>query len=207
MKGPIPRATVNRLPLYLQVLEDLGPSQRTISSEQLARAAGVNSANVRKDLSYLGSYGTRGVGYDAAHLQFQIARRLGRTGATAVAIVGAGNLGQALAGFRGFEESGFVVAGLFDSDPRKVGSKVNGLAVEPFADLDAAIKDREVAIGIITTPASSAQDVADRLAAAGVRSILNFAAAMLDVGPGVEVRRVDLSTELQILSYYLHEGR
>jgi redox-sensing transcriptional repressor len=207
MKGSIPRATVNRLPLYLQVLEDLGPSQSTISSEQLARAAGVNSANVRKDLSYLGSYGTRGVGYDAGHLQFQIARRLGRTGATAVAIIGAGNLGQALAGFPGFEESGFVVAGVFDSDPNKIGSEVNGLAVEAVADLDEAVKDREVAIGIITTPASSAQDVADRLSAAGVRSILNFAAAMLDVGPGVEVRRVDLSTELQILSYYLHEGR
>lgn len=206
MKGSIPRATVNRLPLYLQVLEDLGPSQRTISSEQLAKAVGVNSANVRKDLSYLGSYGTRGVGYDAAHLQLQIARRLGRTGATPVAIIGAGNLGQALAGFPGFEESGFVVAGVFDSDPDKVGRHVNGLRVEPVADLDGAVKERKVAIGIITTPASSAQDVADSLAAAGVRSILNFAAAMLEVGPGTEVRRVDLSTELQILSYYLHEG-
>lgn len=205
MKRNIPRATVNRLPLYLQVLEDLPTAQRTISSGQLARAAGVKSTNVRKDLSYLGSYGVRGVGYDAAQLRLQIARRLGRSDSCPVAIIGAGNLGQALSGYPGFEERGFEIAGVFDIDATKVGSSVNGIKVESLEELDRAIRDRGVSIGIITTTESAAQAVAERLAAAGVRSILNFAAVTLELPGDVEVRRVDLSTELQILSYYLHE--
>ena len=195
----IPRVTVERLPIYLLCLDEL-PDLDWISSESLATLAGVNSAQVRKDLSYLGSYGVRGVGYDVEHLRHQIERELG---ACAVAIVGAGNLGAALANYGGFGERGFKIAGVFDADPAKVGMTISGIAVQPMADLEAAIADQQVAIGIIATPAAAAQGVADRLAAAGVTSILNFAPAVLQVPESVDVRRVDLSTELQILSFYL----
>ena len=195
----IPRATVERLPIYLLCLDEL-PDLGWISSESLASLAGVNSAQVRKDLSYLGSYGVRGVGYDVEHLRQQIERELG---ACSVAIVGAGNLGAALANYGGFSERGFRIAGVFDADPEKVGLSMSGLTVQPMASLEDAISTQNVAIGIIATPAHAAQDVADRLATAGVTSILNFAPAVLQVPETVDVRRVDLSTELQILSFYL----
>lgn len=198
----IPRATVARLPLYLQCLEAM--TEPIVSSDQLAATAGVNSAKVRKDLSYLSPQGTRGVGYDLAELRQLIAARLGRTADWMVAIVGAGNLGQALAGFDGFAEHGFRVAALFDTDPAKVGTTIEGKLVHHLDDLEAVIGAEGIAIGMITTPEAPAQEVADKLAAAGVRSILNFAPAILKVPRGVEVRRVGLSTELQILSYYLN---
>ena len=201
MKG-IPPATVNRLPLYLRCLAEC--DDQTVSSERLADLAKVNSAKVRKDLSFLGSYGTRGVGYDVDHLTFQIERALGLTKDWAVAIVGIGNLGSALAGYGGFSEKGFAVLGLFDSDPDKVGTSVGTCKVEPLAQLAAAVKKRGLSIGVVTTPASAAQDAADRLVAAGITSILNFAPTVLHVPDGVAVRRVDLSTELQICSYYLN---
>lgn len=198
----IPRATVARLPLYLQCLEAM--TEPIVSSDQLAATAGVSSAKVRKDLSYLHPQGTRGVGYDLAELKLLIAARLGRTADWMVAIVGAGNLGQALAGFAGFAEHGFRVAALFDTDPAKVGTMIEGKPVHHIDDLEAVVGSEGIAIGMITTPEEPAQEVADKLAAAGVRSILNFAPAILKVPRGVEVRRVDLSTELQILSYYLN---
>ena len=194
---------MTRLPLYLLCLE--GMSQEIVSSDQLAQRAGVSSAKVRKDLSYLGPQGTRGVGYDVAELKELIAVRLGRSDSFAkVAIVGAGNLGQALAGFDGFTESGFQVGALFDSDPDKIGTSIAGLPVHHIEDIEMVVKEEGVLIGMITTPEDGAQEVADALAAAGVRSIVNFAPTVLKVPEGVEVRRVDLSTELQILSYYLN---
>ena len=202
MAGLIPRATVARLPLYLQCLEEL--TQEIVSSDQLADSAGVNSAKVRKDLSYLQPGGTRGVGYDVAELMKLISVRLGRTAASMVAIVGAGNLGQALAGFEGFAEQGFRVAAVFDTDPSKVGTMVAANKVHHIDDLGDVIHRKRITIGVITTPGESAQQVADELAEAGVRSILNFAPAILKVPEGVEVRRVDLSAELRILSYYLN---
>ena len=201
MKG-IPPATVNRLPLYLRCLAEC--DTQTVSSERLADLAKVNSAKVRKDLSFLGSYGTRGVGYDVAHLTFEIERAMGLTKDWAVAIVGIGNLGSALAGYGGFSEKGFAVLGLFDSDPAKVGTSVGGRKVEALSKLDDAVKKRGLSIGVVTTPASAAQEAADRLTAAGITSILNFAPTVLHVPDGVSVRRVDLSTELQICSYYLN---
>lgn len=200
MKG-IPPATVQRLPIYLRCLNDY--RAQTISSERLAQLARVNSAKVRKDLSFLGSYGTRGVGYDVDHLVYQISRELGLTKDWPVCIVGMGNLGKALARYGGFAERGFEVLGLFDSDPRKVGKKIAGGVVESLADFDAAVRERSFAIGVITTPAGAAQEVADRMIAAGMTSILNFAPMVLSVPDGVDVRRVDLSTELQICSFYL----
>jgi redox-sensing transcriptional repressor len=174
----------------------------TVSSEQLAELAGVNAAKVRKDLSHLGSYGTRGVGYDVAELVTEIARELGLTHDWPVAIVGLGNLGRALANYGGFGARGFRVVALVDADPTKVGEVVGDLPIEPIAALDEIVVSRKVAIGVIATPATAAQEVSDRLVAAGVGSILNFAPTVVTVAPGVSLRKVDLATELQILSFY-----
>jgi redox-sensing transcriptional repressor len=164
--------------------------------------AGVNAAKVRKDLSYLGSYGTRGVGYDVEYLLFQMQRELGLTHDWPVAIVGVGNLGQALANYGGFSERGFPVRALVDADPARVGSRLGDLAIDDVADLPQIVADRGIAIGVIATPAVAAQEVAEQLVEAGVRSILNFAPAVLSVPDGVSLRKVDLATELQILSFY-----
>jgi len=202
----IPEATVARLPVYLRALIALSDDGiATASSEDLATAAGVNSAKLRKDLSYLGSYGTRGVGYDVEYLRYQIAREIGVTQDWPVVIVGIGNLGHALANYSGFGTRGFRVVALLDADPRLVGEPVAGLAVRDFAELDEIVRTEKVAIGVITTPAGPAQDVCDRLVAAGVTSILNFAPVVLSVPDGVDIRKVDLSIELQILAY--HEQR
>jgi redox-sensing transcriptional repressor len=199
----IPEATVARLPLYLRCLLEVADSKTvTISSERLAEMAGVNAAKVRKDLSYLGSYGTRGVGYDVRYLIFNISRELGLTQDWPVVIVGIGNLGHALANYRGFGARGFRVVALVDADASKVGEPIGDLQVRHIDDLPAIAADDNVAIGIIATPAGAAQDVADRLVAAGVTSILNFAPAVITVPPGVSLRKVDLSIELQILSFY-----
>jgi redox-sensing transcriptional repressor len=174
----------------------------TVSSEELAEAAGVNSAKVRKDLSHLGTYGTRGVGYDVAYLIHQIRRELGLTQHWPVVIAGVGNLGHALANYRGFGERGFQVAALVDSDETKVGEMVAGLRVRHVDELPAIARDDEVAIGLICTPAGAAQEVADRMVEAGIRSILNFAPSVISVPSGVSLRKVDLSIELQILAFY-----
>ena len=202
----IPEATVARLPVYLRALGALADEGvSTVSSEELAAAAGVNSAKLRKDLSYLGSYGTRGVGYDVEYLVYQISRELGLTQDWPVVIVGIGNLGHALANYGGFASRGFGIAALVDADPAIVGTTVAGLTVAPLAELETLVRDHGVAIGVIATPAAAAQGVCDRLVAAGVSSILNFAPTVLAVPDGVEVRKVDLSIELQILAF--HEQR
>jgi redox-sensing transcriptional repressor len=199
----IPEATVARLPLYLRSLVEAQHSgAATISSERLAELAGVNAAKVRKDLSYLGSYGTRGVGYDVDYLLFQMSRELGLTKDWPVVIVGLGNLGQALANYGGFGERGFPVAALVDADPDVVGTELHGVVVRHVDELPAIADEHGIAIGIIATPASAAQDVADRLVAAGVSSILNFAPTVIAVPDQVSLRKVDLAVELQILSFY-----
>ena len=192
-----------RLPVYLRSLLDAHQSgTQTISSERLAALSGVNAAKVRKDLSYLGSYGTRGVGYDVEYLLFQVNRELGLTQDWPVAIIGIGNLGHALANYRGFSAKGFRVAALLDTDEAKVGERLGDLTVAHIDDLPAVVARDGIAIGIIATPSASAQEVADRLVAAGVRSILNFAPTVITVPEGVSLRKVDLSIELQILSFY-----
>lgn len=203
----IPEATVARLPVYLRSLVEVAEGKTsTISSERLAEMAGVNAAKVRKDLSYLGSYGTRGVGYDVEYLLFQINRVLGLTQDWPVVIVGIGNLGHALANYRGFSARGFRITALVDADRSKVGEKVSGLVVRSLEELPMLAEQERLAIGIIATPAGAAQDVADRLVAAGVRSILNFAPAVISVPPNVFLRKVDLSIELQILAFYQQRG-
>ena len=206
MKESIPRATVQRLPLYLQCLDECVEDHDRISSEDLAARAGVNSAKVRKDLSFLGSYGVRGVGYDPEHLRFQIRRELGLEKKWPVVIVGIGNLGRALANFEGFRAEGFRVVGLFDIDPAKVGQRIDGSVVEPLERLPDAVRERGAAIGAIATPSSAAQEVAELLASSGVKSILNFAATVIRAPEGVNLRRVDFSTELQVLAFYLHRA-
>jgi len=204
-RSGVPDATVARLPVYLRALHALAGSGRTtVSSEALADAAGVGSAKLRKDLSHLGSYGIRGVGYDVQELVLHISRALGLGQRWSVVLVGVGNLGQALAGYGGSDERGFRIAALFDADPARVGEVVAGRAIRALADLPALVRDEDVSIGVIATPAEAAQDVCDRLVAAGVRSILNFAPTVLQVPEGVDVRRVDLSNELQILSFHAH---
>lgn len=202
----IPEATVARLPVYLRALTALAEHDTTtVSSEELATAAGVNSAKLRKDLSHLGSYGVRGVGYDVEYLLYQISRELGLTQDWAVAIVGIGNLGHALAGYGGFATRGFEIAALFDVDPAVIGKVVAGLRVHSLDDLETVNAAQPIAIGLIATPAGPAQQVCDRLVAVGVRSVLNFAPCVLTVPQDVDVRKVDLSTELQILAF--HEQR
>ncbi|MCU0265331.1 MAG: redox-sensing transcriptional repressor Rex [Actinomycetia bacterium] len=202
----VPEATVVRLPLYHRVLSALRDrGTRVVSSEQLAAAAGVSPAMLRKDLSHLGSYGTRGVGYDVDYLAFQISRELGLTHDWAVVIVGIGNLGQALASYAGFASRGFRVAALIDDDPELVGRQLQGCRIRPLADLEDAVRAEHAAIGVIATPGAAAQSVCDRLVAAGVTSILNFAPVRLRVAEGVDVRKVDLAMELQILAF--HEQR
>src|SRR4051812_22727721 len=160
----IPDATVARLPVYLRILYELaGDDITTVSSERLAELAGVNAAKVRKDLSYLGSYGTRGVGYDVEYLLFQMNRELGLTQHWPVVIVGIGNLGHALANYGGFGASGFHVVALVDADPQKVGTRIGELEVRHQDDLPGLVHEHDIVIGIIATPAAAAQEVADRL--------------------------------------------
>jgi redox-sensing transcriptional repressor len=200
---PIPEATVGRLPVYLRALIEMAEQGvATVSSEDLAEAAGVNSAKVRKDLSHLGSYGTRGVGYDVAYLIHQVRRELGLTQHWPVLIAGLGNLGHALANYRGFTERGFRIAALVDADRSKVGEMIDGIRVRHVEDLPAIVAEQEIAIGLICTPAAAAQEVADRMVEAGIRSVLNFAPAIISVPAAVSLRKVDLSIELQILAFY-----
>jgi redox-sensing transcriptional repressor len=202
----ISEATVARLPVYLRVLTSLAESDvSTVSSDVLAEAAGVGPAKLRKDLSHLGSYGTRGVGYDVDFLVYQISRALGLTQHYSVVIIGVGNLGQALAGYGGFGTRGFKVAGLVDADRSRVGAVIAGVEVRHVDELEEILAEHGVSIGVIATPASAAQDVCDRLVEAGVTSVLNFAPVVLSVPDGVDVRKVDLSIELQILAF--HEQR
>jgi redox-sensing transcriptional repressor len=201
----IPAATVARLPVYLRALTSLsGSGTGTVSSGALAEAAGVSPAQLRKDLSHLGSYGTRGVGYDVAYLRFQIAREVGQAEEWPVVIVGLGNLGTALANYSGFRSRGFRVVGLVDPDPALVGRRLHGLAITDLSDLEDLLAETGAVIGVVATPSEAAQDVTDRLVSHGVTSILNFAPVVLAVPDGVHVRKVDLGQELQILAYHEH---
>ena len=202
----IPEATVARLPVYHRCLLQLQKEGRpTVSSEQLADLAGVNAAKVRKDLSYFGTYGTRGVGYEVDQLLVEVRRELGLTHDWPCVIVGAGNLGSALAKFAGFTDRGFSVVAVVDVDPTKVGRQLGDLGVRHEYELAELVERHDIVIGIITTPPEAAQDAADRLIEAGIRSILNFAPTVLDVAPNVLVREVDVAVELQILAF--HEER
>lgn len=203
MEREIPDATVARLPIYRRSLIELAAAdESTVSSADLADLAGVNAAKVRKDLSYIGTTGVRGVGYDVNYLLRQIGEALGLDVEAPVLIIGMGNLGQALADYGGFGSRGFPVAALIDASSEKIGTTIGGMVIHGPEDLARLVQEREVRIGIIATPAQAAQQVADDLVEAGIGSILSFAPIVLQVPDSVPVRKVDLATELQILSYY-----
>jgi redox-sensing transcriptional repressor len=200
----VPEQTINRLPIYLRCLvQAQSLNMPVINSLGLAQMAGTNAAQVRKDLSYLGELGTRGIGYDVEALIAHISHVLGVSETRRVAIVGFGRLGSALLGYRGFEERGFDIVGVFDADPEKVGTPVAGTVVRSADGLEEGLRELEVEIVLLTLPAEVAQGVADRVVDAGVRAILNFAPVRLEVPDEVKVRPVDLSVELQVLSFYL----
>lgn len=202
----IPEATVARLAAYLRALTVMADKPAgSASSEELAAAAGVNSATLRKDLSYLGTYGIRGVGYDIGLLTAEIARALGAHRSHRVALVGVGNLGAALAGYPGFVSRGLEIGALFDIDPRRVGALVGGMIVEHAENIATVCAREGISIGVIATPEPAAQAAADALVAAGVRSILAFTPGVIVVPDGVDLRKVDLAIELQILAF--HESR
>lgn len=199
----VPAASVARLPLYLRCLEELREDGvSTVSSSRLAELAGVNAAKLRKDLSHLGSYGTRGVGYEVPNLLNQIQRQLGLDEQSPVVVVGLGNLGQALAKHDGFGDRGFPIVALFDVQPDIVGITVGDLVVSNFDDLESIVAEHGARTAIIATPAEAAQDATDKVIAAGITSVLNFAPTVVQVAEGVALRQVDLALELQILSYY-----
>ena len=205
--GGIPAATIARLPVYHRVLSTFGSQGIvTIASEELAAACGVSPAKLRKDLSHLGSFGTRGVGYNVSYLTFQIARELGVTKSRGIVIVGMGNLGRALASYRAFGARGFHIVRIFDRDHELVGNTLlcgqESFTVMPVSDLAAVVSKNDANIGVITTPAESAQEIADLMIEAGLVSILNFAPVFLKVPEEVEVRKVDLAVELQILAFH-----
>lgn len=201
----IPEVTTRRLSLYLRVLTDLQDAGvSTVSSSRIAERCDLNPAQVRKDLSRFGGFGTRGVGYKVPDLRAVIEGILGLDRGRRVIIVGAGNLGNALGDYPGFNRGGFDVVGLFDVLPDKIGQKTRGgRPIHAIDDLVDLIGDRGAAIGIVAVPATSAQEVVDRLVAAGVRAILNFAPSRPRVPEGISIRHVDLSVELESLSFFL----
>jgi redox-sensing transcriptional repressor len=199
----IPEATVLRLPVYQRILGELERAgASTVSSEQLATLARVNAAKVRKDLSLLGSFGTRGSGYEPGFLIAQIDRALGVDANWSVAIVGIGNLGRALTNSAGFASRGCQITSLFDVDPDVVGEEIRGMTVRHMDEIATLRAADRPDIGVIATPGPPAQQVADLLIRAAVTSLLNFAPRVLNVPPGVHVRYVDLSIELQVLGFY-----
>lgn len=202
----LPPTTVARLPGYLRSLGGLASEGvTTTSSDQLAELVGASSAQLRKDLSYLGAGGRRGVGYEVDHLRKRIAHALGMAEERQVVIVGIGNLGHALATYSGFADRGFVLVGLLDADPELVGTTVGGHVVQHVDRLEQIVAEADASIAVVATPASAAQATCDRLVAAGVTGILNFAPRTVRVPDGVDVREVDLGSELQILGFHARQ--
>jgi redox-sensing transcriptional repressor len=198
----VARTTIARLPKYLAYLEGLDEHTATVSSQQLATGAAVKDAIVRRDMSDLGITGTRGVGYGVADLIARLHGELGSAEERAVIIVGAGHFGHALANYDGFGAAGFELVGVYDVRPERIGMAFESITVSDVADLETDIADHDVSMAIVTVPATAAQEVVDRLVAAGIRSILSFAPTTLSHPEDVDVRHVDLSTELQVLAYF-----
>lgn len=200
----VPDQTINRLPIYLRCLTQArAVGIAVVNSLQLAQMAGTNAAQVRKDLSYLGELGKRGIGYDVEGLLAHISEVLGLTEKRRVAIIGYGRLGGALHGYQGMVDRGFDIVAVFDDDPEKIGTAAGHLTVAPMTSLESDLRELGVEIVILTTPTSAAQQIAERVAAAGVHAIMNFTYARLELPDDVKVRPVDLSVELQVLSFHL----
>lgn len=204
----VPEATIKRLSLYMRALKDLERrGVEVISSAELADLCGVNAAQIRKDLTYFGEFGIRGVGYYVKELHFDIRKVLGLNQVRNVVLVGVGNLGKALASYKSFSDHGYNFVAAVDADPAKVGEILpSGLAVHAMADLPKLAAEHKVDIAIITTPAPAAQEAAEAAANAGIRGILNFAPVQLSLPSNVRVKKVDLTTEFDNLAYHLYAG-
>ncbi|MBI1847223.1 MAG: redox-sensing transcriptional repressor Rex [Candidatus Rokubacteria bacterium] len=200
----IPEMTIRRLSVYTRCLLQLEEDGvKTVSSQELAERFNLNSAQVRKDLAYFGEFGVRGIGYYVAGLKAELQRILGLDHEWPVALVGFGNLGSALFHYKGFTRQGFRIAAVFDDDPAKVNREVAGVPVFDMRDLGREVKARNIQIAILAVPAEAAQAAADQLVAAGIKAVLNFAPARLKLARDVRLKDVDLSIELETLSFYL----
>lgn len=202
----VPEATIKRLSIYMRVLKDLEKrGTEVISSAELADICGVNAAQIRKDLTYFGEFGIRGVGYFVKELHFDIRKVLGLNQKRNVALVGVGNLGKALLSYRNFTEHGYDFVAAFDADPAKHNTTLpSGLDIYPMESLPELAKEKAIDIAIITTPAENAQSAADSVVAAGIKGILNFAPVQIAVPNDVKVKKVDLTTEFDNLAYHLY---
>lgn len=202
----IPRKAIYRLSLYLRCLHRLKSNRlQTVSSEALAVAAGVKPTQLRKDLTYFGQFGTRGLGYDVDQLATMISDLLGTNRLQPVILVGVGNLGTALLSYRGFEQEGFEIVAAFDADPRRPRDKALTVPLHDMDQLGPVIRERGVRMAIIAVPAMAAQIVANRLVEEGISGILNFSPAMLTVPESVVVNSVNLAIELENLSYFIQQ--
>ncbi|MFI5359043.1 MAG: redox-sensing transcriptional repressor Rex [Halanaerobiales bacterium] len=201
----IPKATIERLPLYYRCLEKISAYEEdeVVSSRELGERLGIPPTQVRKDLSYYGEFGRRGVGYHVEDLKKSLAKILGINKTWPAVLVGAGNLGRALVNYEGFQKMGLQITDVIDSDLDKIGNKVGDITVRSSKDLEEIVKTRQIKIGIIAVPASAAQDVTDLLIAAGIKSIWNFAPTRLVVPEGIIVRNEDLSVGITSLIYHL----
>jgi redox-sensing transcriptional repressor len=202
----IPRKTVYRLSLYLRCLARLKDNNiQTVSSEALAKVAGVKPTQLRKDLTYFGQFGTRGLGYEVAALSQMISDELGTTSLQPVILVGVGNLGLALLSYRGFEKEGFEIIAAFDIEPKRRRDKEIDLPILGMEELPEFVQSHHVKMAIVTVPAAVAQEVANNLVQCGVMGILNFAPIVLHVPEDVMVNNVNLAIELENLSYFIQQ--
>jgi len=207
-KFKIPDATIGRLTAYSRFLKEADEKGiSTVSSQHIAEATGVTPAQVRKDLAYFGEFGTRGVGYNPRELYNYIMKILGLDKKWSVAIFGAGHLGTALSQYKGFLERGFEIVCIFDNDPEKVGKKLNNVEIFHINDLKTKAKELNIELGIVAVPAQAAQEVINQMVEAGIRGIINFAPVNVTVPENVVLRRVDLASQLEYLTYYLGENR
>ncbi len=203
----IPEATIVRMSVYSRFLERLDKRGLvTVSSSEIAEGVGVSPAQVRKDLAYFGEFGTRGVGYNVKDLMRYTLKIMGLYKHWPLVLVGAGNLGFALCSYKGFNDRGFSIVGVFDNDPHKIGNKITNLEMLPINKMKETILKHNVKIGIITVPQRAAQNVADFMIKNGLRAILNFAPVVLNIPENIEVRNVDLSLKLEILTFNLITG-
>jgi redox-sensing transcriptional repressor len=198
----IPNPAVRRLSLYLRQLESFdGQGRRTISSKQLGESLRLTDAQVRKDLAYFGQFGHPGIGYRVEDLILELRKILGTDKTWGVVLVGAGNIGRAMAGYRGFDKKGFKLVGVFDNDPGKVGRKLGGFTIQPLSEMADMVRQHSVRLAILAVPAENAQDVADEIVDAGVRGLLNFAPISLSVPANVALQTVDMAVQLEQLAF------
>ena len=204
----IPSITINRLSVYHRCLEKIAETEKEkdlkiISSFKIAEMTGINSAQIRKDLAYFGEFGKRGIGYPVIDLGKELKKILGLDKKWSVIIAGAGNLGKALVKYKGFQKRGFIIKGIFDNNPSKIGKKLGHIFIYDIKEVERFIQAENINIGILVVPADSAQEVADKMVAGGIKAILNFAPVHIVLPPEIKIHNVDLSIEFEGLTYYL----